>query len=444
MIHVKKNKITLSLLLMCFFLLISVFPYNITATAQNDVKLIGSFSGFEEMSMQSTDGVNFSTTVELSEGAYQFLISDNGCQYGHTGTIKDTTVMVSNDGWVLSSSINAKCTFIAEGGSYTFKYNTESRKLQVLKEGFLPPIESEESLKLHIGSQELEVNKGDKISYDVYLQTDELFEDVQAVISYNEDKLQLAKIKSTSDLTDREAEALYNCPNLTEVIYNSDYPGVVAANASCVSGYDFTEEKLFLTLDFTVVGTGESSIEFTVQEMTVKGGEKSYFLYSTKSADGAKFRVVVDVIEYVPPTEPTKATSATDITTVEPAESSTAAEETAPKPTETSAVTEVTTVEPTETSISATAKATEPTETTTFATEITEPTKTTEPKSEYQIGDVNRDGKLNIRDATLIQKYLAKMTDFDSEQTLLADFKADNKVNIKDATLIQKRIANLA
>lgn len=386
--------------------------------------------------MQSVDGVNFSIEVELSQGSYQFLISDNGCEYGHTGTIKDTTVMVSNDGWVLSSSINAKCTFIAEGGSYTFKYNTESHKLQILKEGLLPPIESEESLKLHIGSQEVEVNKGDKISYDVYLQTDELFEDVQAVISYNEDKLKLTKIKSTTDLTDREAEALNNCPNLTEVIYNSDYWGVVAVNASCTSGYDFTEEKLFLTLEFTVVGMGESSIEFTVQEMTVKGGEKSYFVYSTKAYDGARFKVDAEITEN---------SLSTEATTVEPTEPSTATEETQSQPTETSAVSEATTVEPTEIATSVTTKATEPTETTAiFTTEVTEPTETTASKSEYQIGDVNRDGKLNIRDATLIQKYLAKMTDFDSEQTLLADFKADGKVNIKDATLIQKRIANLA
>ena len=44
---------------------------------------------------------------------------------------------------------------------------------------------------------------------------------------------------------------------------------------------------------------------------------------------------------------------------------------------------------------------------------------------------------------TLIQKYLAKLVTFDADQLLLADANADNKVNIKDATYIQKKIAYL-
>lgn len=59
------------------------------------------------------------------------------------------------------------------------------------------------------------------------------------------------------------------------------------------------------------------------------------------------------------------------------------------------------------------------------------------------IGDVNGDRKLNIRDATLIQKYLAKLTVYSGEQVYLADFNGDKVVNIKDATTIQKKLANL-
>lgn len=62
---------------------------------------------------------------------------------------------------------------------------------------------------------------------------------------------------------------------------------------------------------------------------------------------------------------------------------------------------------------------------------------------DFEIGDVNMDGKLNIRDATLIQKYLAKMEDLDDVQLLLADFDANGKVNVKDATAIQKYIAGI-
>ncbi len=62
---------------------------------------------------------------------------------------------------------------------------------------------------------------------------------------------------------------------------------------------------------------------------------------------------------------------------------------------------------------------------------------------DFELGDVNMDGKLNIKDATAIQKYTAKLSEFDDIQTLLADYNADGKVNVKDATAIQKKIAGL-
>lgn len=62
---------------------------------------------------------------------------------------------------------------------------------------------------------------------------------------------------------------------------------------------------------------------------------------------------------------------------------------------------------------------------------------------DFELGDVNMDSKLNIRDATLIQKSIAKMVALDDIQTLLADFNSDGKVNVKDATAIQKTIAGL-
>lgn len=65
------------------------------------------------------------------------------------------------------------------------------------------------------------------------------------------------------------------------------------------------------------------------------------------------------------------------------------------------------------------------------------------PKDEFEMGDVNMDGKFNIKDATTIQKYVAKIVDFDETQKVLADYNADEKINIKDATMIQKKLAKL-
>ena len=67
----------------------------------------------------------------------------------------------------------------------------------------------------------------------------------------------------------------------------------------------------------------------------------------------------------------------------------------------------------------------------------------TKDELKFEMGDVNMDGKLNIKDATLIQKYAAKIVDFDETQKKLADINKDEKINVKDATYIQKVLAKL-
>ena len=59
-------------------------------------------------------------------------------------------------------------------------------------------------------------------------------------------------------------------------------------------------------------------------------------------------------------------------------------------------------------------------------------------------GDVNLDTQVNIKDATLIQKHLAKLVSIDDAQLLLADVDGVAGVNIKDATHLQKWIAGMA
>ena len=63
--------------------------------------------------------------------------------------------------------------------------------------------------------------------------------------------------------------------------------------------------------------------------------------------------------------------------------------------------------------------------------------------AKYEVGDVNLDGKVNIKDATAIQKHLAELSKLSSEQLAYADVDYSGKINIKDATFIQKMIAGL-
>ncbi len=62
-------------------------------------------------------------------------------------------------------------------------------------------------------------------------------------------------------------------------------------------------------------------------------------------------------------------------------------------------------------------------------------------ESDYEFGDVSRDGKININDVTMIQQRLVFLISFDLEQANLADFNRDGKLNIHDATAIQYKLA---
>lgn len=59
-------------------------------------------------------------------------------------------------------------------------------------------------------------------------------------------------------------------------------------------------------------------------------------------------------------------------------------------------------------------------------------------------GDADYNGKLNIADATAIQKHLAKIIKLEDYKLKNADFNNDGKVNINDVTAIQKYLAKIA
>lgn len=57
------------------------------------------------------------------------------------------------------------------------------------------------------------------------------------------------------------------------------------------------------------------------------------------------------------------------------------------------------------------------------------------------VGDVNGDGQVNIKDATYIQKVVAKLREEPENYLLTADVNSDNNVSVKDATVIQLYLA---
>ena len=60
------------------------------------------------------------------------------------------------------------------------------------------------------------------------------------------------------------------------------------------------------------------------------------------------------------------------------------------------------------------------------------------------MGDADGSEKINVKDATQIQKHAAKLIQLDEASMTLADVDLNDKVNVKDATAIQKWVAKIA
>ena len=196
-------------------------------------------------------------------------------------------------------------------------------------------------------------------------------------------------------------------------------------------------------------GSGQYGTAPTKAEADVVYTDKSFGEWATPDEEPTE-PVYTEPTEEPVVTEPTEAPVVTEPTeapvVTEPTEAPVVTEPTEePEATEDEATTdEATTDEATKdeaTEDEATPDEPTPDESTPDESEPIEPG--TDPGEEYELGDVNRDGVLNIKDATAIQKNIAKLLEFDDDQMALADINGDNEVNIKDVTYIQKKIAKL-
>ncbi|MGN0631055.1 MAG: dockerin type I repeat-containing protein [Ruminococcus sp.] len=75
---------------------------------------------------------------------------------------------------------------------------------------------------------------------------------------------------------------------------------------------------------------------------------------------------------------------------------------------------------------------------TTTKTSTTDPTDTTTIPSDVLYGDINLDGSISVIDVIYLNKYLAGIIQFNSDQLSSADCVNDNVINSSDATSLLK------
>ena len=137
---------------------------------------------------------------------------------------------------------------------------------------------------------------------------------------------------------------------------------------------------------------------------------------------------IMPLCSYIIPFDTTLADTPAEPTTV--SEATTAAPTTVnTEPSEVTTVPVTTKTEPSEVT-------TVPATTQTFSTSVTEP-------DIYLYGDADLNGEVNIKDASVVQKHIAKTITLKGKAFTQANVTGDTEVNIRDATTIQKKVANI-
>lgn len=228
-----------------------------------------------------------------------------------------------------------------------------------------------------------------------------------------------------------EAKAMLEDENATdeEMLWQIDK---MNAALNGLVAYDWDTDALWEAIQYAESLNEEDYTEESfkpLEEIMLTARGALYYAQSQEEVDAKTAEITNAVANLVPidATTPTEATEpSTEATVDEPTE-----------PTEVTDSTEIT--EPTEIT-----EATEASTEASFDEPIETSASTTAPEATiYILGDADENAKVNIKDATAIQKQLAKLVTLSDLGLLASDATEDGKVNIKDATEIQKHLANL-
>lgn len=242
---------------------------------------------------------------------------------------------------------------------------------------------------------------GDEFELKVYLKTDETLLNGAVYIRFDSNSLFAEKLTAGSPLSASSP--------ITAGDDDADYQeknGYVGCNFSDTNGINYKAENILVTARFKLKNSVSENQKIQIDIRSLTGIENPQkpatmvpYIKSSSVVDENKNKFTVRAELTGGNTQPE-----TDAVTTEPQ----------------------TTEEPV-------------TEPVTTAPDTQEPTA-----PRFELGDVNRDKSLNIKDATLIQKYLVGLETLDDEQKALADINGDNTISIKDASKIQRIIAGLA
>lgn len=243
----------------------------------------------------------------------------------------------------------------------------------------------------------------------------------------------LKKVTIPATVTSISAKVFKGCDNVTLYVYEGSYAleYAVANSIPYVNLGEYVEPT-----EPTTSTTAPTEVTTEATTVTVPDTTPTEPTGATVITDATEPSSTAATTPSSAVTEPTESSTATDGTTdaTEPSSTATVTTDATEGSTGTTSGTEVTTP-------SSTAGGTTSSQPTSATATATVATSSAPIKSTYYIGDADLDGRISVKDATKIQKHLAKLLTLDEIPLTLADANNDTKVSVKDATQIQKYIA---
>ena len=249
----------------------------------------------------------------------------------------------------------------------------------------------------------------------------------------------LKKVTIPPSVTNIAAKAFNKCPNVTLYVYDGSYALQYAQEylIPYVNLGEFAEPTVPTEPTATATSSASPDVTTTIAEVTTTIVTDPVVTTTvTAPASSVVTEPSSAAVTSTAVTEPTESSASTTSTE---STSSTAADSTEAS----SSVAVTTDATEASSSVAITTDATEVSSTAavTSASASTSASTTTVEKLTYLIGDSDLDGRITIKDATRIQKHIAKMLTLDNIPLTLSDADGDGRVSVKDATQIQKFIA---
>ena len=275
------------------------------------------------------------------------------------------------------------------------------------------------------------VEPGDVVTYTYYIGYDgaNRISSLDVYVTYDADGLEFVHV--VNEYGDNDLDAMFPATGASTVC-NYSKAGQVLFNYSSVRGIRLRLDKDPVFVGQFRVITNKPGIYDIGSEIRVMADSEmnKIVYYGSVTGEYSELHEVTSVVSG-PFEEPTPEPTEPEVPSVEPTNPPTVEPEIPSiEPTEPSvAPTNPPTAEPTEPSL-------EPTEPEVPSVEPTEP-----PLDDILCGDVDGNGKIEVFDATLIQRYLAKYQELTDEQKIFADTNFDGKIEVFDATIIQRLLA---